>query len=171
VQGYFFSPPVSQEALRERFETGIRIGLENPGETEYYDSISNINLQDPSMITKMEDLREDYSSYFRTLPMAVLEADDREAVIVRANRSYREFLNRYMGFHMEEGQQVAMPLTDPEIRSPFFEAIVRRRETGNWENIRESLSNGNTVHAFVRQISVNPVTGKAAIALIVLAVV
>ena len=171
VQGYFFSPPVSQEALRERLETGIRIGLENPGETEYYDSISNINLQDPSMITKMEDLREDYSSYFRTLPMAVLEADDREAVIVRANRSYREFLNRYMGFHMEEGQQVAMPLTDPEIRSPFFEAIVRRRETGNWENIRESLSNGNTVHAFVRQISVNPVTGKAAIVLIVLAVV
>ena len=171
VQGYFFSPPVSQEALRERQNTGLMIGLENPGETEYYNSISKINLQDPSMITKVENLQEDYSSYFRTLPMAVLEADEQEAVILRANRSYREFLNRCIGFHMEEGQQAVMTLTDPSFRSPFIDAITRRREAGSWENLHETLQNGETVHAFIRQIAVNPVNGKAALALIVLAVV
>ena len=171
VQGYFFSPPVSQEDLRERRETGFRIGLENPGETEYYNSVSRINLQDPSMVTKAEDLREDYSSYFRTLPMAVLEADGHEAVFLRASRSYREFLNRCFGFHLEEGQQAVMSLEDPQIRSPFITAVVRRREIGSWESIEETLPNGETVHAFIRRIAVNPVTGKAAIALIVLAVV
>ena len=171
VQGYFFSPPVSQDALRDRRETGLRIGLENPGETEYYNSISKINLQDPSMITKEEDLQEDYSSYFRTLPMAVLEAGEHEAAILRANRSYREFLNRYIGFRMEEGQQAVLSLNNPDFRGPFVDAIVRRREIGSWENLTETLPNGETVHAFIRQIAVNPVTGKAALALIVLAVV
>ncbi len=170
VQGFFFSPPVSQESLGDQHETGLQIGLENPGETEYYNSISKINLQDPSMITKAEDLQEDYSIYFRTLPMAVLEADDHEAVIIRANRSYREFLNRYFGFHLEEGRQAAMPLADPDFRSPFVDAVVRRREIGSWESVQEALPNGETIHAFIRQIAVNPVTGKAAIALIVLAV-
>ena len=171
VQGYFFSPPVSQDALRGWHETGLRIGLENPGETEYYDSVSKINLQDPSMIAKEEDLQEDYGSYFRTLPMAVLETDDHDAVIIRANRSYREFLNRYIGFRMEEGQQAVISLTDPEFRSPFVDAIARQRETGSWESIQETLPNGETVHAFIRRIALNPVTGKAALALIVLAVV
>ena len=123
------------------------------------------------MITKVENLQEDYSSYFRTLPMAVLEADEQEAVILRANRSYREFLNRCIGFHMEEGQQTVMTLTDPSFRSPFIDAITRRREAGSWENLHETLQNGETVHAFIRQIAVNPVNGKAALALIVLAVV
>ena len=171
VQGFFFSPPISQDSLRERHSAGaVRIGLENPGETEYYNIISKINLQDPSMITQ-DNAQEDYSSYFRTLPMAVLEADGHEAVFLRANRSYREFLNRCFSFHLEEGQQAVMSLEDPQIRSPFITAVVRRREIGSWESIEETLPNGETVHAFIRRIAVNPVTGKAAIALIVLAVV
>ena len=170
VQGFFFSPPISQDSLRERHSAGaVRIGLENPGETEYYNIISKINLQDPSMITQ-DNAQEDYSSYFRTLPIAVLEAGEQDAMIVRANRSYREFLNRYMDYHMEEGQQVSVPLNDPALRNPFVEALTRLRDNGNWETIRETLANGKTVHAFVRRIAENPVTGKSAIALIVLAV-
>ena len=64
-----------------------------------------------------------------------------------------------------------MTLTDPSFRSPFIDAITRRREAGSWENLHETLQNGETVHAFIRQIAVNPVNGKAALALIVLAVV
>ena len=171
LQGYFFCPPISQETLMEKRSTGdIRIGLENPGETEYYNSVSKVNLQDPSMITKTEAL-EDYGGYFRTLPMAVLEVGEDEAVIIRVNRSYREFLKRYIGFEMEEGQQVVLPVASLESRSPFTEAVVRCRDTGNWEILRETLKDGKNIQAFVRQIAKNPVTGKAAVALIVLAVV
>ena len=77
---------------------------------------------------------------------------------------------RYMDYHMEEGQQVSVPLNDPALRNPFVEALARLRDSGNWEPIRETLANGETVHAFVRLIAENPVTGKTAIALIVLAV-
>ncbi len=172
VQGYFFSPPLTQDAIWERHASGnIRIGLENPGETDYYNSISRMNLQDPSMVTKTAELEEDYSSYFRTLPMAIIEAGPEEAVIIRANRSYREFLKRFMNFEMEEGQQVVMPLSSPDVQGPFIDAVLRRREEGGWEKIQEVMPNGEMVHAFFRQIAENPVTGKTAVALIVLAVI
>ncbi len=170
VQGYFYCAPVSQDELREQRETGYRIGLENPGETEYYNSISKINLRDPSMVAKTEGAGPDYSSYFRTLPMAVMEVDAHSAVIIRANGSYREFLTRYIGFRLEENPQNTMPLDDPAKSSPFVEAVIRRRDKGGWENLQESLPNGDTMHAFIRHLASNPVTGKTALAVVVLTV-
>jgi EAL domain-containing protein (putative c-di-GMP-specific phosphodiesterase class I) len=170
VQGYFYSAPVSQDTLRELRETGYRIGLENPGETEYYNSISKINLRDPSMVAKTEGAGPDYSGYFRTLPMAVMEADAHSAVIIRANRSYREFVARHIGFSLEENPQNAMPLDDPAQMSPFVEAVIRRRDEGGWETLQESLPNGDTMHAFIRHLASNPVTGRTALAVVVLTV-
>ena len=161
---------MSQDELRERRETGYRIGLENPGETEYYNSISKINLRDPSMVAKTEGTGPDYSSYFRTLPMAVMEVDAHSAVIIRANRSYREFLTRHIGFRLEENPQNTMPLDDPAKSSPFVEAVIRRRDKGGWENLQEPLPNGDTMHAFIRYLASNPVTGKTALAVVVLTV-
>ncbi len=71
---------------------------------------------------------------------------------------------------LEEDSQASISLADPDFRGPFIDAITRRRESGSWESIEETLPSRETVHAFIRRISVNPVTGKAAIALIVLAV-
>ncbi|MCR5566322.1 MAG: bifunctional diguanylate cyclase/phosphodiesterase [Clostridiales bacterium] len=170
VQGYFYSAPVSQDELRERRETGYRIGLENPGETEYYNSISKINLRDPSMVAKTEGVGPDYSGYFRTLPMAVMEADAHSAVIIRANRSYREFVARHIGFSLEENPQNAMLLDDPAQMSPFVEAVIHRRDEGGWETLQESLPNGDTIHAFIRHLASNPVTGRTALAVVVLTV-
>lgn len=170
LQGYYYSMPQRQETLMARNQTGPLIGLENPEEAGYYSSISRVNLQDPSMLTR-EDGLEHYSSYFRSLPMAIMEAGEKEAVILRANRSYREFLNRYIGVRMEEGEQAVLSLEDREFHGLFFEAVTRCRDNGNWESLQETLPDGETIHAFVRQIATNPATGKAAIALIVLAVV
>ena len=170
VQGFFYSAPVSQDELRERRETGYRIGLENPGETEYYNSISKINLRDPSLVAKTEGVGPDYSGYFRTLPMAVMEADAHSAVIIRANRSYREFVARHIGFSLEENPQNAMLLDDPAQMSPFVEAVIRRRDEGGWETLQESLPNGDTMHAFIRHLASNPVTGRTALAVVVLTV-
>ena len=161
---------MSQDELRERRETGYRIGLENPRETEYYNSISKINLRDPSMIAKTEGAGPDYSGYFRTLPMVVMEADAHSAVIIRANRSYREFVDRHIGFSLEENPQNAMPLDDPAQMSPFVEAVIRRRDEGGWETLQESLPNGDTMHAFIRHLASNPVTGRTALAVVVLTV-
>jgi len=71
---------------------------------------------------------------------------------------------------MEEGQQLTVSFSSPAFRSSFIDMIARHRETGSWESIQETLPNGKTVHTLFRQIAVNPVNGKAAVALIVLAV-
>ena len=170
VQGYFYSAPVSQDELRERRETGYRIGLESPGETEYYNCISKINLRDPSKVAKTEGAGPDYSSYFQTLPMAVLEADAHAAVIVRSNRSYREFLNRHIGYSPEENPQSALRLDTPAQTSPFAEAVIRCRDGSGWETLQELLPNGDTIHAFIRRMASNPVTGRTALAVVVLTV-
>ena len=102
--------------------------------------------------------------------MAVMEADAHSAVIVRANRSYREFLARHIGFRLDENPQKAMPLDDPAQKSPFVEAVIRCRDRGGWENMQEPLPNGDTMHAFIRQLATNPVTGRTALAVVVLTV-
>ena len=54
--------------------------------------------------------------------------------------------------------------------SPFVEAVVRCRDGGGWENLQEPLPSGDTIQAFIRHLASNPVTGKTAIAVIVLTV-
>ena len=102
--------------------------------------------------------------------MAVLEADAHSAVIIRANRSCREFLTRHIGFRPEENPQNAIVLDDPSQMRPFVAAIIRRRDGGGWENLQEPLPNGDTIHAFIRHLATNPVTGKTALAVVVLTV-
>ena len=50
------------------------------------------------------------------------------------------------------------------------EAIIRRRDEGGWETLQESLPNGDTMHAFIRQLATNPVTGRTALVVVVLTV-
>ena len=99
-----------------------------------------------------------------------MEADAHSAVIIRANRSYREFLNRHIGFRLEENLQNAILLDDPAQTGPFVEAVIRRRDEGGWENLQDPLPNGDTIHAFIRYLASNPVTGKTALAVVVLTV-
>ena len=102
--------------------------------------------------------------------MAVMEADAHSAVIVRANRSYREFLTRHVGFRLEENPQNVLPLDNPAQTSPFVEAVIRCRDGRGWENLQEPLPNGDTMHAFIRRLASNPVTGRTALAVVVLTV-
>ena len=170
IQGYFYSAPISLEEILDRHGRGtIRIGLENPGETDYYNAIGKVNLHDPSLITNV-DREQDYSNYFNTLPTAILEISGNEAEILRSNRTYRDFLKRYFGYEYVEGQRNILELGQLEGNDLFRNTLLRFKDRGGWEKMEETLSDGSVVHAFIREVARNPVSGKVALALAVLAI-
>lgn len=57
-----------------------------------------------------------------------------------------------------------------ELDEVFREAAVRCVETGEWEYIRDCVLRGLTINAFLRKIAVNPVTGAAAVLVIMISV-
>ena len=57
-----------------------------------------------------------------------------------------------------------------ELDEVFKEAAVRCVETGEWEYIRDCVLRGLTINAFLRKIAVNPVTGAAAVLVIMISV-
>ena len=72
-------------------ETTQRVMFENPAETDYYVQIGNVNLYDLS-ISRFDD--DSLSNYFDTMPMVLMEVDDKTMSIVRCNKSFREFFEK-----------------------------------------------------------------------------
>lgn len=167
LQGYFFCKPISIEKVFERYETGTAIGFENPQETDYYSALGRINLYDMALMTR-ED-QESFRNYFDTLPMTVLESTGNQFRMIRCNRSFREFIN-LMKWNLPIGANFDY---DSVVNRPglVFMNIVRRcGEDGNRAIIDDVMPNGSNVHAFIKRIAVNPVTGTAAIAIAILGV-
>ena len=168
LQGFFYCKPIPFEAVLERYRTGVQIGFENPEESGYYSAIGGINLYDLAVVAH-ED-QESVQRYFDTIPMTVIEEDGDDYRIIRSNKSYRDFMERYFGIsphglriHFEEGKQERWYSIIREIR--------RISATGERSFMSGKLDTGDTVHVFLRRIAVNPVTGTAATVLVILAVV
>ena len=166
LQGFLFCRPVSFAEIRERYDRGIQIGFENPEESEYYDTIGRLNLYDLAVMANEEDaLRK----YFDVLPMGVIEVGENTIEYARSNQSYRDFLKRFYGFDI--GNPMPGYAGNPlDSDSPFVH-VVRQccRERGRIF-FDETMADGSTVHAFIRYMRSNPVTGKTAIVVVVLSV-
>ena len=93
MQGYFFCKPIPVEEIWTRFKNGTGIGFENPEEAVYYRTIGTINLYDLSSVSTEDG--EGSKRYFDTIPMAVYEYDGKVMKMIRANKSFRDFLSRY----------------------------------------------------------------------------
>ena len=165
LQGFYFTKPIPQEEIFERYEKGIAIGFENPAESDYYAAIGRINLYDLAVVAN-EDA-ETFSRYFDTLPMAIIEVNGSSMMVTRCNSSYREFLERN-----SEGAQIEVPLeAERRVQEPgggFFKAILECAASGNREAVYERMGNGMMAHSLIRRIAVNPVTGVTACAVVIL---
>ena len=166
LQGFYYSPAIPLEKIVERNREGIQIGFENPDEAGYYSVIGRINLHD---LASVSSGAEEIGTFFDALPMAVVESDERGIQIIRCNKSYREFTDRYFTdlsidetipfSHFAEGKG-----------APFGNAIAHCRKEGQRAFIDEKLPNGAVIHAMARYIAENPVTGIVACVVVVLGI-
>lgn len=165
VQGFYYTKPISMEQVFERYEKGIQIGFENPEETDYYAALGRINLYDMAVITR--DDHESFRNYFNTLPITILESCGERFRIVRCNRSFRDFTN-LMGWSVPAGKNFNYADVYDRPGLAFMKIVRQCGEDGNRALIDDVMPNGSVVHAFLRRIAVNPVTGMAAIVIAVL---
>ena len=167
LQGYYYSKPVPFDTILELNEKKGLIANENPEESEYYEGIGRANLFDLGVITGGET--DSFHNVFDALPAAILEIMDGRARYVRSNRSYQDFLKRFFDVDFYKDR---MDYGYIDIKyGPNFERMVNQCcASGNRAFFDDKLPDGSVVHAFVRRIGSNPVTGSVAVALAVLSV-
>ncbi|MBR2529060.1 MAG: EAL domain-containing protein [Blautia sp.] len=168
IQGYYYGKPLPFEGILTLLEKGLPLEFENPAESEYYAVTGRINLYDMAVL--LDDNDENLRHYFNTLPMSILEVNGNKVKYYRCNKSYRDFLQRTLGvdLRIEEMDYLAMP---EGIGIAFMNAVVQCSRGGKRVLVDERVNEDTTIHAFVRRVAVNPVSGTVAVAAAVLAVV
>ncbi len=167
AQGFHYGKPMPFNAILEMFNGGKDIRFENPKETEYYATLGRINLYDMAVISSAGD--DSLRRFFDTLPMAIMEVNGDRAQVTRCNKSYRDFLRRVFGVRMA-GAEIDYARMPEGQGSAFLGAVMRCSRDGNRAIIDEPVDDKTTIHTFIRRVAVNPVTGTAAIAVAVLAI-
>lgn len=167
LQGFYYCKPIPMEAILERYRTGAAIGFENPAEAEYYSAIGAINLYDPDLVASEEVAR--LRHYFDTMPAAIFEVNGQISTVTRCNKSYREFMERMFGINLEGTPHDTSIMKD----KPGWEFAKATQDCarGGGKLIVDEKIGGVNIHVLLRRIAVNPVTGTAAIAVVVLAIV
>ncbi len=166
LQGFYFAKPLSmQEILDKRLTIDTEM-FENPAETDYYVQIGNVNLYDLSISRFDED---SLSNYFDTMPMVLMEVDDKTMSIIRCNQSFREFFEKaYPGRLSRKqfsiGEYTGFP------GGYTLKSIVQCARDGRRNFIDDISANGMNIQMFMRRIAVNPITDVAAVALVILSI-
>ena len=168
IQGYYYGKPLSFESILTLYKNGGDLSYENPDESEYYASIGRINLHDMSTLASEND--ESLSQYYNALPMCIMEVSGTKARFNRCNRSFREFMHRTVGRSYDT---MEFDCTDPANRlgATFLKSALQCSRVGNRTIIDEKVDEHTLAHILIRRVAVNPVTGTAAVAVAVLAVI
>jgi len=167
IQGFFYCKPVSMEQIIERIDTKIAIGFENPAETNYYQTIGQINLHDLAVISNGNE--KDFDNIFNMLPMAIIELNDDCVRFVRTNQSYRNFFARCFGMTIE-GTPIPIQTVKQGQGAHFFKVTRQVAKDGKNTFTDEILSDGSTANFFVRHLATNHVKKTKALAVCVLSI-
>ena len=169
LQGYYFCRPIPLETVIEKYKTGMRFGYESPLESPYYDAIGKISFYDLSSIINEGDAP--LQGFFDSFPMAIVEVFGQEWKYLRFNPSYREFMNRHFHLCVDISDKTSKLPDEDRNRGEIFRAIEECvRGKGNLF-FQEMMPDGNIARCFVRRISRNELTGRTALALVVLTVI
>lgn len=173
LQGFHYCRPIPLDDILKRYEEGNQIGFENPDESEYYEALGRINLYDMDAVLSDEDDDQDdivgMEQYFNTLPMAIVETNNIEVKISRANQSYRDFIDKSFGqMEIDVGVKIEDLLKSPA--ATFAKSVSSCAEKGGRQFIEEKMGNGITIHSVIRRVAVNSVTGYSACAIVVLGI-
>ena len=167
LQGYYFCKPIPMVTIFERYQKGIQIGFENPAEIDYNRKVSSISLHNLGAV-----VNEDNASvrgYFNTQPMLILEYDGKSVKIIRGNQSYRQLVELRSEI-IKVGQTLVVRDIQSEMGRALLKAIDSCEEEGQKVFIDETMENGDTIHAILRRIMDNPVTGTAAFAMAIVGI-
>ncbi|MBQ7583234.1 MAG: EAL domain-containing protein [Lachnospiraceae bacterium] len=166
LQGYYFGKPMPLGEIME-MHAGKADGLEveKTDEAEYYRLLGAVNLYDLSSVSSGDTETSKY--YFDTLPMAVVEYGGGILKVIRCNRSYREFVNRFFVINEDRFTDFSGS-ADKDLGSGIISAIECCHEDGNRTFITDKLSDGATLHGMVKKITDSPVPGVSAYTVIVL---
>ncbi len=163
IQGYFYCRPIPYEMIVDRYKTGKQIGFENPDEKGYFSAIGGMNLYDISLFSEDEEL---LPGTFNTIPMGIIEVRGDKTRFVKSNKSYREFIKRYIGYDLAYEGSEFVPYDNA-----FMNNIVKTCcEQGIKSFYDETMPDGSIVHSFARKIGVDPVNGTIAVAVAVLSI-
>lgn len=167
LQGYYYSKPLSFDAILEMYEKGILIENENPEESVYYESLGRLDLFDLSMVGS--DDEDVFEHTFSSIPIAVLEVNNGQGRYVRSNGSYRYFAKRFFNIDVMEQW---LDFDDPEIAqwATFLSSVKQCCVTGHHIFFDEKVTDGSVFHFFARRVSINPLTGTTAVAIAVLSI-
>ena len=164
LQGFLFSKPNPLAYVLENLRTQKLSGYENPEESSYYESICSLNLYDVGVIAREETTA--LQNAYTTLPMCIIEIKDDSTRFVRTNQSYRDFFKRFFGLDLS-----TLSSDFVKYDAAFMYNVVETCcERGIRTFYNEKMADGSIVHSFARRISVNPVTGITAIAVVVLSI-
>jgi len=167
LQGYYYSRPISFDAILERRDDGCLIETENPDESDYYESIGRIDLFDLGVVASDDDNAFEHT--FSAIPIAVLEVNGSRARYVRSNGSYRYFAKRFFNIDAMERE---LNFDAPEIAqwAGFISTVRQGGDTGHHVFFEEKVKDGSVFHFFARRVSMNPVTESTAVAVAVLSI-
>lgn len=165
LQGYYYTKPLPLDMILERYRKGTQIGFEDPEESEYYESLSRINLYDYATIAGEGD--NSLQHYFNTLPMAILEACNDRVCVARSNQAYRDFRERTGN---PDAEKVASDIMDmpPMVSAAILSCMSDDSMDGKSVFVNERLSDGATSHSIFKRVADNPKTGNIAIAFVVI---
>lgn len=164
LQGFFYCRPIPMEEIFERFVKGMKTGYENPEESEYYESVSRVNLYDLGAIASGES--QALQNAFNNVPMSIVEVQGDRLRFMRSNQSYRDFIRRFFRSDpVERGTEFS------KFTTAFLRNVVRTcREPDTRSFFDEKMSDGSVVHSLARRIGINPVNDSVALAVAVLSV-
>ncbi|MCR5147951.1 MAG: GGDEF domain-containing phosphodiesterase [Eubacterium sp.] len=166
LQGYYYCKPIPYEAVFERYDKGVQIGFENPAESKYYESLGRINLYDTAVLSNENP--ESFGQYFNTFPMAIVETDITGFSVTRCNKPYRDFLGESFG-KLELGVKLEYGCFGDNPGKAFTD-VLQDCMINNKNSIffEEKISEEYSVHAYLKRIAVNPVTGVLAFTVVIL---
>ncbi len=106
--------------------------------------MGRINLYDLAVISG--DNENVLHNIFNTLPMGIIEIKDNNAKVVRSNRSYRDFIERFFGVGLSD---LKYSFSDSGVRkgTEFMNQIKECCETGNRVFFDETMPDGSMVHS------------------------
>ena len=167
LQGFYFSKPFPFDSVREMFRDKTLIPNENPAESDYFDTVGRVSMYDLGVISGEEE--NAFRNVFSTLPMALLEIAGGKGRYIRSNRSYRDFIRRFLDPGILD-REIDFSEAESDFGSGFVWYVKQCCENGNRVFFDEIMPDGTRTHSFVRRIAANPVTGAVAVAVVVLSV-
>ena len=167
LQGYYFSKPIDFDSLKDLYSKDSLFEIENENESEYYESISRVNLFDLHVIATHDD--KAFNNVFNMIPISILEISDKSVRYLRSNHSYKDFVKQYFDANITGGS-ITGGNPNNELGMGFFKAVKQCADSGIDFFFEGRLSDGSIVHTFVRRICINPVTGGVAMAVAILSI-